>query len=73
MIQSSFLSNRIVISIKPAAPLSVLEEVQSTDNSPLSSLDAYPVMKADPSPFSSKPVMFDTEQVNRRFFANSSH
>ncbi|KAJ7388217.1 Autophagy protein [Desmophyllum pertusum] len=29
-----------------------------------SSLDAYPVMKAEPSPFSSRPVMFETEEVS---------
>lgn len=60
---------RIVITVQPPALLSALEEVQSTDNSPLSSLDAYPVMKAEPSPFSSKPVMFETEEVSTfRYF-----
>ena len=60
---------RIVITVQPPAPLSALEEVQSSDNSPLSSLDAYPVMKAEPSPFSSKPVMFETEEVSAfRYF-----
>ena len=43
-------------------PLSVLEEVTSVDNSPLSSLEAYPVMKAEPSPFSSKSVMYETPE-----------
>ena len=60
---------RIVITVQPPAPLSALEEVQSSDNSPLSSLDAYSVMKAEPSPFSSKPVMFETEEVSTfRYF-----
>ncbi|XP_020613758.1 autophagy-related protein 2 homolog A-like [Orbicella faveolata] len=54
---------RIVITVQPSAPLSALEEVPSSDNSPLSSLDAYPVMKAEPSPFSSRPVMFETEEL----------
>lgn len=54
---------RIVITVQPPAPLSALEEVPSSDNSPLSSLDAYPVMKAEPSPFSSRPVMFETEEL----------
>lgn len=54
---------RIVVKVQPAAPLSALEEVPSSDNSPLSSLDAYPVMKAEPSPFSSRPVMFETEEL----------
>lgn len=54
---------RIVVTVQPPAPLSALEEVQSSDNSPLSSLDAYPVMKAEPSPFSSRPVMFETEEL----------
>ena len=58
-----FLS-RIVITVQPPAPLSALEDVPSSDNSPLSSLDAYPVMKAEPSPFSSRPVMFETEEVS---------
>jgi len=53
-----------VITVQPPAPLSALEEVQSSDNSPLSSLDAYPVMKAEPSPFSSRPVMFEMEEVS---------
>ncbi|XP_029191275.2 LOW QUALITY PROTEIN: autophagy-related protein 2 homolog A-like [Acropora millepora] len=54
---------RIVVTVQPPAPLSALEEVQSSDNSPLSSIDAYPVMKSDPSPFSSRPVMFETEEL----------
>lgn len=54
--------------MQPSAPLSALEEVPSSDNSPLSSLDAYPVMKAEPSPFSSRPVMFDTEEVSQSCF-----
>lgn len=54
---------RIVITVQPPAPLSALEDVPSSDNSPLSSLDAYPVMKAEPSPFSSRPVMFETEEL----------
>lgn len=54
---------RIVVTVQPPAPLSALEEVQSSDNSPLSSIDAYPVMKAEPSPFSSRPVMFETEEL----------
>ena len=53
-----------MITVQPPAPLSALEEVPSSDNSPLSSLDAYPVMKAEPSPFSSRPVMFETEEVS---------
>ena len=53
-----------MITVQPPAPLSALEEVPSSDNSPLSSLDAYPVMKAHPSPFSSRPVMFETEEVS---------
>ena len=53
-----------MITVQPPAPLSALEEVQSSDNSPLSSLDAYPVMKAEPSPFSSRPVMFEMEEVS---------
>lgn len=52
-----------MVTVQPPAPLSALEEVQSSDNSPLSSIDAYPVMKSDPSPFSSRPVMFETEEV----------
>ena len=59
----SCVIHRIVVTVQPPAPLSALEEVQSSDNSPLSSLDAYPVMKAEPSPFSSRPVMFETEEV----------
>ena len=55
---------RIEITVQPPAPLSALEEVPSSDNSPLSSLDAYPVMKAELSPFSSRPVMFETEEVS---------
>lgn len=55
---------RIVITVQPPAPLSALEEVRSSDNSPLSSLDTYPVMTAEPSPFSSRPVMFETEEVS---------
>ena len=50
--------------MQPPAPLSALEEVASSDNSPLSSIDAYPVMKAEPSPFSSKPVMLETEEAS---------
>lgn len=59
-----FFLLRIVITVQPPAPLSALEEVPSSDNSPLSSLDAYPVMRAEPSPFSSRPVMFETEEVS---------
>ena len=60
------------MTVQPPAPLSALEEVQSSDNSPLSSVDAYPVMKADPSPFSSRPVMFETEEVSRDHFTKTS-
>ncbi|XP_032229224.2 autophagy-related protein 2 homolog B isoform X2 [Nematostella vectensis] len=54
---------RVVITTQPLVPLSVLEEVHSGENSPLSSLEAYPVIKNKPSPFSSKPVMFEAEEL----------
>ena len=60
------------MTVQPPAPLSALEEVQSSDNSPLSSVDAYPVMKGDPSPFSSRPVMFETEEVSVDHFTKTS-
>lgn len=63
--------------MQPPAPLSALEEVRSSDNSPLSSLDTYPVMSAEPSPFSSRPVMFETEEVcipfRGAFFVYAAH
>ena len=53
---------RIVISAQPVSG-PVLEEESSGDSSADSLSDTYPMFKQEPSPFSSKPVMYDKEEV----------
>ena len=55
---------RIVISVQ-AVSGPVLEEALSGDSSPDSLSDTCPMFKQEPSPFSSKPVMYDKEEVSK--------
>ena len=63
MSYNSFVPHfRIVISVQPVSG-PMLEEVASGESSPDSLSDTCPMFKQEPSPFSSKPVMYDKEEV----------
>ena len=51
-----------MISVQPVSG-PMLEEVSSGGSSPDSLSDTCPMFKQEPSPFSSKPVMYDKEEV----------
>lgn len=55
---------RIVVSVQQEVSGLMLEEVSSGETSPDSLSDTCPMLKCEPSPFSSKPVMYDKEEVN---------
>ncbi|XP_028410274.1 autophagy-related protein 2 homolog B-like [Dendronephthya gigantea] len=60
--ENGFDFPRIVISTQPVSG-PVLEEESSGDSSPDSLSDTCPMFKQEPSPFSSKPVMYDKEEL----------